>query len=208
MGVLLRSHYARPHTKFLTVPIWPDKPAKARQKDVDARWTMKFSKAKPAADGQPQVDIAVPSFGYKSHISIDRRHGIIRRQKVTDAAAHDGARLREGLIDPNNTGSDVWADSAYRSAENERFLAGIGKLGRIHRRKPKGKPMPRRTARANAAKSAMRAYVEHPFAHQKGPMRLVVRTIGIARAAATVTLANKAYNMKRWGWLARRGLPA
>ena len=79
--------------------IWPDKPAKARQKDTDARWTMKYSKAKPAADGRPQIDIAIPSFGYKSHISIDRRHGIIRRAKVTDAAAHDGARLREGLID-------------------------------------------------------------------------------------------------------------
>ena len=130
--------------------IWPDKPAKARQKDVDARWTVKFSKAKPAADGKPQIDIAIPAFGYKSHISIDRRHGIIRRAKVTDAAAHDGARLREGLIDPNNTASDVWADSAYRSAENERFLAGIGKISRIHRRKPKGKPMPKRTASANA----------------------------------------------------------
>lgn len=128
--------------------IWPDKPAKARQKDTDARWTMKFSKAKPAADGKPQIDIAIPAFGYKSHISIDRRHGIIRRAKVTDAAAHDGARLREGLIDPSNTASDVWADSAYRSAENERFLGGIGKVSRIHRRKPKGKPMPRRTVSA------------------------------------------------------------
>ncbi len=188
--------------------IWPDKPARARQKDVDARWTIKFSKAKPAAEGRPQVDIAVPAFGYKSHISIDRRHGIIRRQKVTDATAHDGARLREGLIDPSNTGSEVWADSAYRSAENEKFLAGIGKLSRIHRRKPKGKPMPRRTARANAAKSAVRAHVEHPFAHQKGPMRLVVRTIGIVRATATVTLANIGYNMKRWCWLDRASLPA
>ena len=103
--------------------IWPDKPAKARQKDTDARWTVKVTKARPAADGKPQIDIAIPAFGYKSHISIDRRHGIIRRAKVTDAAAHDGARLREGLIDPNNTASDVWADSAYRSAENERFLA-------------------------------------------------------------------------------------
>jgi hypothetical protein len=27
--------------------IWPEKPAKARQKNVDARWTMKVSKAKP-----------------------------------------------------------------------------------------------------------------------------------------------------------------
>jgi IS5 family transposase len=188
--------------------IWPEKPAKARQKDTDARWTVKFSKARPAADGKPQIDIAIPAFGYKNHISIDRRHGIIRRQKVTDAAAHDGARLREGLIDPNNTGSDVWADSAYRSAENERFLRAAGKTSRIHRRKPKGRPMPKRTACANAAKSAVRAHVEHPFAHQKGPMRLVVRTIGLARASAAVMLANMAYNMKRWCWLDRRSLPA
>lgn len=188
--------------------IWPEKPARARQKDVDARWTVKFSKGKPAADGKPQTDIAIPVFGYKSHISIDRRHGLIRRQKVTDAAAHDGARLREGLIDPNNTGSEVWADSAYRSAENERFLRGAGKVSRIHRRKPKGRPMPKRMARANAAKSAVRAAVEHPFAHQKGFMGLVIRTIGLARAEATVTLANMAYNMKRWCWLDRRSAPA
>ena len=188
--------------------IWPEKPAKARQKDVDARWTVKFSKAKPAADGKPRIDIAIPAFGYKSHISIDRQHGVIRRAKVTHAAAHDGARLREGLIDPNNTASDVWADSAYRSAENERFLTRIGKVSRIHRRKPKGRPMPRRTARANAAKSAVRAFVEHPFAHQKGPMGLVIRTVGIARAKAAVTFANIAYNMKRWCWLDRRSLSA
>jgi len=188
--------------------IWPDKPARARQKDTDGRWTVKFSKAKPAADGKPQIDIAVPTFGYKSHISIDRRHGIIRRARVTDASAHDGARLREGLIDPSNTASDVWADTAYRSAENERFLAGLGKVSRIHRRKPKGRPMPKRTARANARKSAVRAHVEHPFAHQKGPMGLVIRTIGIARATAAVTLVNMAYNMKRWCWLDRRSLPA
>ena len=188
--------------------IWPDKPAKARQKDTDARWTVKFSKARPGADGKPQIDIAIPVFGYKSHISIDRRHGVIRRGKTTDAAAHDGARLREGLIDPSNTASDVWADTAYRSAQNERYLAGIGKVSRIHRRKPAGRPLPRHHARANATKSAVRAHVEHPFAHQKGVMGLVIRTIGLARAHAAVTLANMAYNMKRWCWLDRRTLPA
>ena len=188
--------------------IWPDKPAKARQKDTDARWTMKFSKAKPGPDGKPQIDIAVPHFGYKSHISIDRRHGVIRRERTTDAAAHDGARLREGLIDPNNTASDVWADTAYRSAENERYLAGIDKVSRIHRRKPPGRPMPRHQARANAAKSAVRAQVEHPFACQKRVMGLVIRTIGLARAHAAVTLANMAYNMKRWCWLDSRTAPA
>ncbi len=71
---------------------WAGKPAKLRQKDRDARWTVKYSKAKPKADGKPQVDLAIPAFGYKNHISTDRRHGMIRKWTVTDAAAHDGPR--------------------------------------------------------------------------------------------------------------------
>ncbi|MFV3077224.1 IS5 family transposase [Niveispirillum fermenti] len=182
--------------------IWPDQPAKAAQKDVDARWTVKFSKAKPAVEGTPQPpDIAIPDFGYKAHIAIDRRHGVIRRRLVSDAAAHDGARLREGLIDPDNTASGVWADTAYRSQANEDFLREAGKVSHIHVKKPKGKPMSDRTARANARKSAIRAKVEHPFAMLKGPMRLFIRTIGIKRAMAAITLAAMAYNMKRWVWL-------
>jgi hypothetical protein len=140
--------------------------------------------------------------------SLASRSPPIRRGKTTDAAAHDGARLREGLIDPNNTASDVWADTAYRSAEDERYLRGIGNASRIHRRKPAGRPMPAHIARANAAKSAVRAHVEHPFARQKGVMGLVIRTIGLARAHAAITLANMAYNMTRWCWLDRRALPA
>ncbi len=68
--------------------------------------------------------------------------------------------------------------------------------------------MPKRTAKANAAKSAVRAVVEHPFAHQTRPMGLVIRTVGLARATATVMLANIAYNMRRWCWLDGRSLPA
>jgi len=52
--------------------IWPEKPAKARQKDTDARWTVKFSKARPAADGKPQIDIAIPAFGYPGRMSQTR----------------------------------------------------------------------------------------------------------------------------------------
>jgi hypothetical protein len=68
--------------------------------------------------------------------------------------------------------------------------------------------LPRRTAKANASKSAVRAHVEHPFAHQKGIMRLVIRTIARARAEAAVTLSNMACNMKRSGWLNRRSASA
>ena len=136
-------------------PEWAKKPAKLRQKDRDARWTVKYTKAKPSADGAPRVDLAVPAFGYKNHVGIDRRHRLIRCWRVTDAARHDGTLLPE-LIDTNNTASDVWADTAYRSQANEKFLAGRLLRSQIHRKKPKGKPMPRRTARANARKSAVR----------------------------------------------------
>jgi IS5 family transposase len=180
--------------------IWPEKPAKAAQKDTDARWTLKTSKGKVEADGTIKRDLAIPEFGYKSHISIDQRHGFIRRQKVTDAAAHDGARLREGLIDPSNTASDVWADTAYRSKANEEFLADRGRRSRIHQRKPAGKPLPKRTAKANAKKSAVRATVEHVFAQQKQRMKLVVRSIGLKRAQAVIGMANIADNLGRWRW--------
>jgi IS5 family transposase len=186
---------------------WKEKPAKLRQKDRDARWTMKFSKAKPRQDGMRQIDIAVPAFGYKNHVSIDRRHGLIRRWTATDAAAHDGARLT-AVIDTENTAGDVWADTAYRSAKNEAWLAERGLVSRIHRKKPKGRPMAARTRRANARKSAVRSAVEHVFARQKGPMALVVRTIGIARAAVKIGLANLAYNMRRYVWLSSRAAPA
>jgi IS5 family transposase len=185
---------------------WAERPAKLRQKDRDARWTVKVSKAKPREDGTPQADLAVPAFGYKNHVSIDRRHRLIRRWITTDAAAHEGARLGD-LIDPDNTASAVWADTSYRSARNEALLAGRGLVSRLHRKKPRGRPMAARTRRANARKSAMRAAVEHVFAHQKGPMGLVVRTIGLARAQVKIGLANLAYNMRRFVWLHGRLAP-
>ena len=64
---------------------WKDKPAKLAQKDRDARWTVKYSKAKPREDGSKQINIAVPLFGYLIHVGIDRTHGLIRRWKTTDA---------------------------------------------------------------------------------------------------------------------------
>jgi hypothetical protein len=65
----------------------------------DARWTVKTTKAKPREGGTPLVDLAIPAFGYQNHISADRRHRLIRRWLVTDAAAHAGARLAD-LLDP------------------------------------------------------------------------------------------------------------
>jgi IS5 family transposase len=177
---------------------WAEKPAKLRQKDRDARWTVKFSKAKERPDGtKPPVDIAIPTFGYQNHVAIDRGFGFIRKWSATDAAAYEGARLREVLLDKTNTASSVWADTAYRSAANEEFMEKNGFVSRVHRKKPKGKPMPDATRRANAEKSNVRSLVEHVFAEQKDRMGLFVRTIGIARARVKIGMANLVYNFKR-----------
>ena len=186
--------------------IWPDQPNKAFQKDVDARWTLKVGgKIRYRPDGTPLPQIATPTFGYKSHISIDRRYGFIREQAVTSAAAPDGRQLKH-IVTTNNTSSEVWADSAYRSQSNEKWLTGKMLTSRIHRRKPAGKPMPKATARANAKKSSVRARVEHVFAHQKNRFGLFIRTIGLKRAEAKLTLANLAYNMDRLVFHERRAI--
>src|SRR5262249_53876127 len=126
--------------------------------------------------GAKRVNIAIPAFGYKNHIGIDRAHGLIRTWRATHAARHDGAEL-PGLIDKQKPASDEGADPAYGPAKNEEHRARNGLRSKTHRKKPKGKPMPEAIASANGKKSKVRAGVEHVFARQKGPMALVIRTI-------------------------------
>ncbi len=92
--------------------------AKRRQKDLDARLTIKRSRSRrsdASAMEAAGVEIAVPVFGYKNHAGIDRHHGFIWRWTVTSAAAHDSGPF-EDLLNPTNTASTVWADTAAAPA--------------------------------------------------------------------------------------------
>lgn len=174
--------------------IW-DNPKRAAQKDTDARWTIKYSGKKDDAP-KGQVDIAIPTYGYKSHIMTDRSHGFIRSYTVTDASRHDGAQLPD-LLRRDILATGVWADSAYRSKKNEAWLSKHGLVSHIHRKKPPGKPMPDNIRRGNATRSKVRVFVEHVFADQKHRMGMKIRTIGLARAKIKIGLCNIAYNMRR-----------
>ena len=182
------------------------KPARTRQIVREGRWTLKRGKKKPVPPGGPAraaPEIAVPMFGYKNHVGIDREHGFVRRFKVTHAAAHDGAQLG-AVLDPGNTASPVWADAAYRSAANIEMLEKRGLKPQFQRPKPRGKPMPRHVARGNAKRARIRSHVEHVFAAQKCRFALLIRTVGKARATAKLALANLAYNFTRFLWLETR----
>jgi transposase, IS5 family len=140
---------------------------------------------------------------FHNHVSIDRAHGLIRTWATTDASRHDGAQL-PNLVDKTNTASDVWADTAYRSAKNEKHLANNGLRSQIHRKKPQGNrcPKPWRGPTARSRRFAPTSNMSSR--QQKGPMDLVIRTIGLARAKVKIRLANLIYNMKRAVWLAHR----
>lgn len=176
--------------------IWKDKPNKAAQKDTDARWTVKIGRPRDPDAERSVPELAIAVFGYKTHVAIDRTFGFIRSWAVTSAARHDGAVLRE-IVTTDNTASDVWADTAYRSKINEEWLRARGLVSRIHRKKPPRQPMPEHVRRGNATKSKVRSAVEHVFAQQKDRMGLFIRTVGIERAKAKIGLVNIAYNMRR-----------
>jgi IS5 family transposase len=183
--------------------------AKRAQMDTDGRWTLKRSRKRPAERSNPddRSQLVVPVFGYKNHLGIDRRHGFIRSFTVTDAAAHDGRQLG-GLLDPHNTASSIWADTAYRSAANVALLARRGLVPQFQRPKPRGKPLPLHMVRGNASRARVRVAIEHVFAVQKCRLGLVIRSVGLARATTRLGLANLVTNMRRLTWLETRMAPA
>jgi IS5 family transposase len=186
------------------------KPARRAQIDRDGRWTLKRGRKRetPPSEGhQRQPEIAVPMFGYKNHVGIDREHGFLRRYTVTHAARYDGSQLG-AVLDRDNTASDVWADTAYRSAANLALLERRGLKPQFQRKKPRGRKMPAHIARGNATRARVRSRVEHVFAAQKCRLRLIVRTVGMVRARAKIGLANLAYNFTRLAWIRGRTAPA
>jgi IS5 family transposase len=167
---------------------WEQKPAKNAQKDKDARWTKKHGRS---------------YYGYKNHVGIDRKYKLIRRQATTDACVHDSQKL-DDVLDRSNTGKEVWADSAYRSAEIEARLEAKGYKSRVHARAARNRPLSQRQQAANTTRSRVRARVEHVFGHQENSMGgKIVRTIGMARARVKIAMMNLVYNMQRLAQLER-----
>jgi transposase, IS5 family len=167
---------------------WEENAAKTAQKDKDARWTKKNEES---------------FYGYKNHVSVDRKHKLVRRYAETEASVHDSQKLDE-VLDKSNTSNEVWADSAYRSAETEAKLKERGFKSRIHRRAARNHPLSDRQKAANTTRSRVRARVEHVFGDQQNAMGgIFVRTIGIARAAVKIGMMNLVYNMRRFVSLER-----
>ncbi len=166
---------------------WQKKPAKLRQKDVDARWTVKNKQN---------------HYGYKNHINADRKHKLIRRYHVTDACLHD-TNVFDEVFDVKNTAKDVWADGAYRTLEREEELRARGYRSHIHHKGARGHPLSDAKRQINTRRSRVRARVEHIFGSQHAMGGKLMRSIGVVRARANIGLKNIAYNLQRFVFLTR-----
>ena len=122
-----------------TPEAWQKNPAKNRQKDKDARWTKKHGKS---------------FYGYKNHVNADAKHKVIRQYDVTDASVHDSQKF-DGLLNQANTSADVYADSAYRSAETEAKLSLRGLRSRVHKRANRNHHLSQAQENANRQKRAI-----------------------------------------------------
>jgi transposase, IS5 family len=166
---------------------------KRAQKDTDARWTEKNGES---------------YYGYKNHIDIDAEHKLIRNYSTTPANVHD-SQVFDVVIDSDNAGPDVWADSAYRSEETEAVLEDAGYVSHINEKAHRGHPLTDAQKTANRTRSKVRTRVEHVFGFQENSMgSKIIRTIGIARAGVKIGLMNLTYNVMRYMQLVRLGISA
>jgi transposase, IS5 family len=89
--------------------------------------------------------------------------------------------------------SDVYADSAYRSAETEWKLKARGVRSRVHKRGRRNRPLSAAQTEANSKKGKVQARIENVFgAQENAPGERLVRTIGIVRAKIKIGLQNLA----------------
>ena len=162
------------------------------QKDTDARWTKKNQET---------------HFGYKNHINADAKNKLIRAYAVTPASVHDSQVFDELLdhsSDEDGKKRAAYADSAYRSKEQEERLQANAIESQVCEKGTRGKPLTEEQKATNRVKSKIRVRVEHVFGAQAQMGGHLVRTIGMARARVKIAIMNLAYNMRRFVLLCRR----
>ena len=98
---------------------------KKRHKDTDARWTKK--------GGQKL-------YGYKTHTKIDAKSKLIKKSVTTSAEQHDSVPTKL-LIDSDDYGQELYADSAYIGKKVKNLMRRFGMKNRVIKRKVKGREL-------------------------------------------------------------------
>jgi len=164
-----------------------DNPNKKAQKDCDARWTKKNNQNE---------------YGYKDHVNSDQKTKLITKYTVTPASTHDSQVVKD-IIDESD--KIMYADSAYKSEEIEKYLESKNVKPKIIKRKYRNKPLEKTAHKSNYKHSKTRVRVEHIFGTLTSQMHnaLHLKAIGLKRISSLVGLMNLTYNLVRYEQLVR-----
>ena len=165
---------------------------KRRQKDTAARWTKKHGKS---------------HYGYKNRVNADNKHKLVRKYEVSPANVHD-SQLLDTLLDGGNTSKALWADSAYRSHDQEERLRAKKYRSHIQRKGSRNQPLTDREKQGNRTWAKVRVRVEHVFGAQCATRTKLIRCIGLERSKLAIGMMNLVYNMRRLCYLQGVSAPA
>lgn len=155
-----------------------------RQRDKDARWTVKGDKF---------------FHGYKNHIKVDAESKLITGVEVKPANGHDSQTILFDETDKVGYGDKAWGDPATI----KRIKKQCPKLKvRMCSRSYRGKPLTNEKKEANNQINKTRVRIEHVFGYQQTVMGgKFLRCVGLARAECQIYLKNLAYNFCRASYL-------
>ena len=111
------------------------------------------------------------------------------------------------MLDDNDRGKILWADSAYSGTPTNNIINEKGVISKINEKGYRNKPLTEAQKESNRIKSKTRAQVEHIFGFIRNSMHHDrIRTIGAERARTTIGLMNIVYNFFRLEQIQRLGI--
>ncbi len=140
-------------------------------------------------------------FGYKLHVAVDRRSGLVRRALLTPASVNDTVPADALLLGDE---AEVWADKAYDSHARRARLKALGVRNRICRRGNKHHLPSVWSLKRNRAIAQVRGRVETIFAVLKRHYRRGrARYLTLPRNQTDLLMACMAANLRKSLVLAR-----
>ena len=171
--------------------LWTDKPAKKRQKDIDASWTKKND---------------VSYYGYKLHALAEVVSKLIIHHETTPAHVHD-SRLLEQMLSEDDAGKRLYADAAYFGRNLTEIIKSFGMIPQVCEKGQKNKKLDDNQKNSNRIKARTRSRIEHVFGFIENSMTgSIIRCIGLRRASARQALTVFLYNTARVEQIMRLGV--
>ncbi len=125
---------------------------------------------------------------------------------TTSAEQHDSIPTKL-LIDSNDYGQELYADSAHIGKSVKNLMRRFEMKDRVIKRKVRGKELNKRQETLNRKNATPRARVEHVFGYCEQSLHgMFSHSVGFVRNAARNILTSLVYNMLRYEQIQRLGM--